>query len=348
MQLYLDKFWIVVYHYINIKNEVISVSEDKTKNTTDIDSIIDEALAKEQTSVEQTMIDLSGVSGQTTKDSALSTLFNSDPKSDIEYISSVLSNANFSGGKKAKPVAKQPVQMTKAEKKEDDEFKQFDEEINYRKKLDKIMKRSTPTEPFTMNVIKEENIVAPQIGEDPLVLSDEDENNFEYFSHDQVGKFDKISVRTYSSDNGSASYSPYLLKNKLLFMTMLIVFAIYVFEIGVFFLFMRNVIERNYIYYLVLLLIAMIPLGYGIFKYSLAPNLKVKNQMNFFNMALNSIIVVVLSILVILIVTLLTSTSILDFSDLLPKIIIPIVMIMNYPIGLVIYYFLYKSERFFE
>ncbi len=324
--------------------EFTIVNEDKIKNTTDIDSLADEVLANEL-SAKQTMMDLSSVT--TTKDTAKSTLFNSDPKSDIEYINDVLKSSAFSSPKKKdEPAPAAPV-LTNEEKKENKEFEQFDEEINYRKKLAKIMKRSTPTEPFAMNVVKEDE-VENSIGEDPLELDGEEENNFEYFSHDQIGKFDKISVRTYSADQKSSSYSPYLLKNKLLFFTMLIVFGIYAFEIGIFFLFMRNIIERNYVYYLVLLFIAMIPLGYGVFKYALDPNLKVKNKMNFLNMALNSIIVVVLAILVILIITLLTSTSVLDFSDLLPKIVIPIVMLMNYPIGLLVYFLLYRSEKFFE
>lgn len=316
-------------------------------NTTDIDSIIDEVLASEQqANMQQTMIDLSGVSEKTSKDTAISTLFNSDPKRDIEYINNVMNNSNFAGKKKEepKPIIAAP---SKEDIKEEEEYKQFDEEINYRKKLEKIMKRSTPTEPFTMNMVNEEP-AAPPVGEDPLVLDEEKASEFEYFSHDQMGKFDKISVRTYSTEEESSSYSPYLLKNKLLFTTMLIVFGIYLFEIGIFFLFLRSVISRNYVYYLCLLMIAMVPLGYGIFKYSLEPNLKVKSKINFLNMTLNSIIVVVLAVVIILIITLLTSTSILDASDLVPKIIIPIVMIMNYPIGLAIYYFLYRSERFFE
>ncbi|MFI3129340.1 MAG: hypothetical protein R3Y18_04670 [Bacillota bacterium] len=320
------------------------MSEDKMKNTTDIDSLADEVLANEQSS-EQTMIDLSSVA--TSKDTAKSTLFNSDPKSDIAYINDVLNNKNFTSGSKGKKAeATKPV-LTKEEIKENKEFEQFDEEINYRKKLAKIMKRSTPTEPFTMNVVSEEPIENPE-SEAPLDLGDSDEKAFEYFSHDQMGKFDKISVRTYSTQQKSSSYSPYLLINKLLFFTMLIVFGIYALEIGIFFLFMRDIIERNYVYYLVLLFIAMIPLGVGVFKYSLNSDLKVKKKMNFLNMALNSIIVVVLSVVVILIITLLTQTSVLDFADLLPKIVIPIVMIANYPIGLLVYYLLYRSEKFFE
>lgn len=332
----------------------------------EIDAMVDEFLAGNDVDGEQTMIDFSSLAMMSPKETAISTLFDGNNSLDLEAINQDMRASNYdfsspsseaeilteeallSAEEKEAEEMKLQQERERQEKKETLEYEKFDEEINYRKKLEKIMQRSTPTEPFAMNVVSEENITLSKTLDAPLDIDVPQSGEFEYYSHNQMGKFDKISVRTYGTDIKSSSYSPYLLKNKLIFATMLIIFAIYALEIGIFFLFLRETIEMNYRYYLILLFIAMIPLGVGIYKYSANPGLKVKSKINFLNMALNSAIVFVLFVVIVLIATLLTQTSFLDIADLLPKIIIPIVTALNYPIGILVYYLLYRSEKFFE
>ena len=347
----------------------------KKSNENDIDIIIDEALQTENAFSEQTKLNLEAFMPESIKQIAKNHLFGHAPKDgSLELIYDdnlpIKSSKNNSKNeikqdnievevksekKNEKPELTEAVTKNREEKRINEEFKKYDEEINYRKKLAKIMKKSTPTEPFAFNLVPDETFLIGEEEVEPLsnVNNEKNESNdkksedaFEYYINDEIGKFDKISVRVYENVK-TPDTMPYLLINKLLFTTVMIIFGLYILEIGAFVIFMRSALKVNYLYYLILLFVALIPLGYGLFRYSLNPDLKVKKKINFSNIVLNSIILIVLAVVVLLIITLLTATSISEFSQVMPRIVIPFIMIANYPIGILVYYLLYKSETYF-
>ena len=129
-------------------------------------------------------------------------------------------------------------------------------------------------------------------------------------------------------------------------MTLACITLLALIEVGAIYLYLNTNFVANNLFFLVATLVAIIPLGVGVFLYSLNPSKKVRSKFAYGSYFLNSLIVFVLVAVLILVFGLLTSVPFGDMQQLLPKIILPALFVIDYPIGVGIFTIIAKSGVF--
>ncbi len=218
---------------------------------------------------------------------------------------------------------------------------------NYKKLLGKLIKKTEPTtEPFKVDVQTEGKIEEILDKNNEIKNPENIAEDTSIVAKSKIKNSDNISVRVYSSATAILDTNHYVFINKLIFASLATVFAICLLETGIMYFVINSLNPIHSVFYYVAALISLIPLGVGLFIYVLNPNLKVKKKITYSTLFYNSIIVTVLLLATMLVVVLLTSISLVDPTDYVPKIILPCLYIFNYPLGLVAFLVYEKSKIF--
>ena len=221
---------------------------------------------------------------------------------------------------------------------------------NYKKLLGKLIKKTEPTtEPFKVDVQAEGDIreLLNDHNEISNIERSLDETTLLEKENKHIDKnSDNISVRIYSSVTAKLDTNQYIYLNKIIFASLATIFAICILETAVMYFVINAINPIHKVYYYISALISIIPLGVGLFIYAMNPNLKVKKKINYTTMFLNAIIITVLLLAIVIVIVLLTSISLIDPTDYVPKLVLPCLYIINYPLGLVAFLCYEKSKLF--
>lgn len=327
---------------------------DENKNF-DIDTLLDEVLIQEDLSkdnFEQTKV-------KSKQELAKDELFSQPLKIDLEQI-----NKNMS----AKP-KKPKVEPKKVEENQTNQVKEIKQEIididntekntytlednpnekNYKLVLSKLVKdNEIKTKPFIVESNDEKGLLSDEAFIENKV-SENDINNAVTSPKITVNanKERIISVRNYTSKTSIESTYNYLYINKALFAVLSSVSLIALIETAIMFFVINALNPIHQVYYFIAALIAIVPVGVGVFIYSFNPDKRVKRNFTYLPLFINSLIVTVILAMVLLIIILLTSISLTDPTDYVPKVLLPSLFILNYPIGVAMFLLFTKIKIFF-
>lgn len=220
---------------------------------------------------------------------------------------------------------------------------------NYKRMFSKLIKKTEEsTEPFKLEEQEEGVLVkADEVASKELPnLIEENDSTLILDGISDKNEYDRISKRTYSPKTAVDDTNNFVFINKLIFAVLATVSLIAIIETGVMYFVINTLNPIHRVYYYIAALIAIIPLGVGLFKYSFNPKLTIKKNFSYPMYFLNAIIVVIILLVILLVIVLLTSISLVDPTDFVPKIILPCLYIINYPIGVIIFMIYEKAKLF--
>ena len=319
------------------------MDNEENKNL-DIDSLLNDVLAEDNTSpetFEETRI-------KTPKEVAQKELFSDTPKTvDLDQIDE---NLGIKPRKKKKPqteenpnVVQESLDLNNAPK----AFYKMEEpsDKNYKKMLSKLIKNSdVSTSEFVANVADESGLI--EDGKDGENKASTSPVSAEISSKDSTNKDNTISVRSFSPKTAIDDKSDYIYINKALFATLGSVTALALIETLIMFFVINAINPIHRVFYYIAALVAIIPLGFGVFTYALNPNKAVSRKFSYVTYFLNSLIITLVSAVLLIVIVLLTSVSLTDPVDYVPKVILPAMFILDYPVGVGFYLLFTKLDIF--
>ncbi|MBR2496505.1 MAG: hypothetical protein IKB66_04590 [Clostridia bacterium] len=313
--------------------------EIKVGQNFNIDSLLDEAIADNQSNEQFE-------SNRVKSDSEIAReeLFSAPLKIDMEQI-----DINLGLKPKKAPKKVEDTQQIKEQQKIDLDAAAYNiykmeekaSENNYKKVLSKLVRNNDiKTESFKIKDA-EESIAfegeSEYVDENAIKKADVVENSIADSS---------VSVRVYSPKTAVDDLYGLTFINKVKFLTLACVSLLALIETGAIYLYLNANFVANSLFFLIATLIAIIPLGFGVFLYALDPSKKVRSKFAYGSYFLNSLIVFVLVAVLILVFGLLASIPFGDLQESLPKIVLPALFILDYPLGVGIFTIIAKSEVF--
>lgn len=219
---------------------------------------------------------------------------------------------------------------------------------NYKKMLSKLIKSSdVVTSEFVSNVADESGLVDDDSSSTPNSGENQGNSAVSTFATNKDSSVNNtISMRTFSPKTAIDDKSQYVYINKALFATLGSVSLLALIETFVMYFIINSINPIHKVFYYIAALIAIIPLGFGIFIYALNPNKAVNRKFNYISYLLNSLIVTVILAVLLIIIILLSSVSLTDPVDYVPKIILPSLFILDYPISIGFYALFTKLNLF--
>lgn len=343
-----------------------NINENNNDNNLDIDTLIDEVLVNDNISTEEFEKNRIKTKQEVAKDE----LFSVAPKVDLEQIDK---NLNIKRDKKKVEEVDKTIplpDLTKAKQESIDfdtaskavyNLDESQNQKNYKKVLSKLVKDTViKTEPFKVvegnesGFVEDDKFRKENLAENKEKIDDKDKimdsNGYVTMPKVTMTSVDSdntVSVRNYTPKTAIDDTYNYLYVNKATFATLATVALLCLVETGIMYFVINSVNPIHRVFYYIAALIALIPLGVGIFIYSFNPNKRVKRKFPYVTMFLNSFIVTVFLAVILLIIVLLSSISLTDPTDYVPKIILPCLYILNYPIGVAFFLLYSKTKVFF-
>lgn len=220
------------------------------------------------------------------------------------------------------------------------------ESKNYKKMLSKLIKSSdVVTSEFVSNVADESGLV--EEGKETGTSDDNSElKSSIVIQKEQQATNNTISMRSYSPKTAIDDRSDFVFINKALFATLGATTLLALIETFVMYFIINAINPIHRVFYYIAALIAIIPLGVGIFTYALNPNKAVNRKFNYISYLLNSLIITVVLAVLLIVIVLLTSVSLTDPVDYVPKVVLPALFILDYPISIGFYAIFTKTKLF--
>ncbi len=224
--------------------------------------------------------------------------------------------------------------------------KETNDEINYRNKLGSMISENTVAKEETpvVRIAESQHREPPK---DTFKIPEPIQLNYpiNYTSLEEQTLDSGYYFKGYNKE-ASSPRGDLVLINKVKFFSMWILFAVMALEIALFAIIFESKVSAGTLYYCVLGLISLLVPGIATYQFALKPDYKIKPLYSLSSMMFKCIIRLVEILALFAAFILIASISLQDPKEFLPKVVLPIVLVLNYPIGIGIFYGMLKHPIF--